>query len=380
MAWSSALSQQTNWGEKFSNAIMDRYQPTIDAMTHHGWDHSNSIILHGMEKIYAHTNNPKYFNYIKSFVDSFVDGKGNVTGLRPALDGMHPGLLCLFMYEKTGEAKYKTAATIMRNYLIGTPSNPSPFNKTPEGGYWHSQSDGNKNVMSVDGIYMAHPFLVKYGKMFNDTECFDIATFQLLLVAEKSFNITTKLPYHGWDHTKSKPWANPITGTSTQHWSRSTGWFSMALVDILESLPLSHKNYKNILFLFQQLAEGIKENQHPTLGYWYHVLNKQEVSGNYPESSTTGMVTYSIMKGVNLGLLDKSYEEVAIKGWKGLQGFIKVYSDGKPQITSFTPGMGYKNDLADYLTVVPVSCPTTTGTQHPHGYCAVLMASSVMEK
>jgi unsaturated rhamnogalacturonyl hydrolase len=372
--------QKTEWGVKFSNAIIERYQPTIDVMTNKGWDHSNSIILHGMEKIYARTNNVTYLNYIKGFVDAFVSPDGQVKDLEPALDRIHPGLLCLFMFEKTGELKYKTAATQMRNYLIGTTDSPSAFKKTPDGGYWHSDSEHYYDVMSVDGTYMAHPFLAKYGKMFNDQECFDVATFQTLLVASHSFNIAVNLPYHGWDYSRSKPWANKITGTSSQFWSRSTGWYVMALVDILENLPATHKDYKTILDLFQQLALGIRDNQNNSNGLWYQVLNKPDAPGNYPETSASGMIIYSLKKGVNKGWLDSSYAAVAAKGWKGLQTYITVYTDGKPQITSFNPGMGFKNKLEDYLAVRPVTCPAQSGVQHPHGYCAVLMAASLMEE
>src|SRR5690606_12473704 len=108
----------------------------------------------------------------------------------------------------------------------------------------------------VDGIYMAHPFLVMYVKMFNDKEYFDVAAFQTLLIANRSFNISSNLPYHAWDFSKKQSWSHPITGTSSQVWSRSVGWYAMALVDILENFPASHKDYNNLLNLFQQLASG----------------------------------------------------------------------------------------------------------------------------
>ena len=207
------LSQPTDWGKKFSDAIVARYQPTIDAMTHHGWDHSNSIILHGMEKIYTRTYNKSYLNYIKSFVDTFVSPDGSVKGLHPTLDGMHPGVLCLFLYEQTGQNKYKIAATNIRNYIIGTANSPSAFNKTPDGGYWHKNDEHYKNVMTVDGAYMANPFLVRYGKLFHDEKSVDVATFQILLVASHCFNPETKLPYHRYgclDPSTRKPDDNPI--------------------------------------------------------------------------------------------------------------------------------------------------------------------------
>src|SRR4051812_6924787 len=109
------------WSVKFSDAIISRWPTTINAMTSKGWEYSNSIILHGMEKVYGDTPNIAYLNYIKNYVETYVDASGNVT-LAQTLDNIHPGILCLFLYEQTGLLKFKTAATNIRNYLIGASS------------------------------------------------------------------------------------------------------------------------------------------------------------------------------------------------------------------------------------------------------------------
>ncbi len=372
-------AQSTNFGIQFSDAIINRYQPTIDGLTHKGWDHSNSIILHGMEKVYSNTRNKKYLAYIKAYVDTFVDGKGDINGLKTELDGIQPGMLCLFLYEETGDIKYKTAAENLKNYLLGTSASPSVFNKTPDGGYWHKNNDHYKDVMTIDGVYMANPFLIKYGTMFNDDVCIETAVFQTLLVASRTFNIKTNLPYHGWDYRKKNSWANTITGTSTEVWSRSIGWFSMALVDMLEYLPPSHENYNDLLYLYRHLSIGIRNTQNTDDGMWYQMVDHNGLINNYPETSGSGMIIYALKKGVASGWLDESYNGTIEKGWKGLCRYISSYTDGMPQIRSFTPGMGIKNNVQEYLNVRPVNCPSTADKQHPHGYCAILMAASQME-
>ena len=130
-------------GDQLGSALIKRYQPTINAFSQHGWDHSNSIILHGMEKLYLKNKNPKYFLYIKTFVDEYVDTDGGITGLLTTLDGIHPGVLCLFMYQQTQDDKYLKAAMTMRKHLMGTKAQASKFQKTPDGSYWHKN---NKNT------------------------------------------------------------------------------------------------------------------------------------------------------------------------------------------------------------------------------------------
>lgn len=363
-----------------SDAIIKRYQPTIDALSHHGWDHSNSVVLHAMEKVYQRTKNTNYLNYIKAYANDHISPDGRITGLLNTLDGLHPGVLCLFLYGETGDTKYLRAATHMRNHFLGGKGKPSAFNKTPDGGYWHKNNEKYRNVLSVDGLYMAYPFLVHYAKIIQDETLLDIAATQIQRVAERSFNIKYNLPYHAWHYDKTNAWANPITGTSSQFWSRASGWFAMALVDVLEHFPKTHPRYKDILFLYQSLASGLKNAQNPKDGFWYHVLDAYEEPGNYPEVSGSGMIIYSLQKAVRLNLLHKSYADTAAKGWLAIQTKIKNYSDGGPQITSFAPGMSSQNTYQDYIAIRPVTVPTKGVKQYAHGYMGVLMAASEMER
>ncbi|MEO7497781.1 MAG: glycoside hydrolase family 88 protein [Massilia sp.] len=301
-------------GTRLSNAIISRYSPTIEEMGHYGWDHSNSAVLHGMQKVYQRTRDPAILNYIRAYADLFVRPDGSIRDLHHNLDGMHPGVLCLFLYQETGERKYLAAARTMRDIFIGTPDQPSTFKRTAEGGYWHKSEDHYKNVMSVDGTYMVYPFLVQYAVVAKEPALLDVATAQILMVASHSFNTKFNLQYHGWDYGKAQPWANPITGTSSQFWSRSAGWFSMTLVDVLEALPKEHRDYARLLFLYRSLAQGVKAAQKED-GFWYDVLDAPAANGNFAETSGTGMIVYALQKGVNLGLLDGAYRDVARRGW-----------------------------------------------------------------
>ena len=124
---SLAQGQASNtWSVKFSNAILSRYTPTINAMTAKGWEYSNTIILHGIEKVYNQVNTASYLNYIKAFIDTYLnaDGSFKATVTLTSLDRIHPGISVLFLYEKlksnpADSAKYRTAATNLRNVLVG---------------------------------------------------------------------------------------------------------------------------------------------------------------------------------------------------------------------------------------------------------------------
>jgi unsaturated rhamnogalacturonyl hydrolase len=374
LPFSNSKAQSTNWGVQFSDAIISRYQPTIDNMTHKSWEYSNSIILHGMERIYEKTKNITYLNYIKAYVDLFIgtDGTGVSTYLGQNLDIFHPGLLCLFLYKETGELKYKTAANLLRNYI-------NTYPRTASGGFYHKSNYPNQ--MWLDGIYMAEPFFAKYGFRMNDaTYCNNESTFQPLLLNQHAFDPSKNLIYHGWDESKTATWANTTTGVSPEVWSRALGWYAMALVDILKYIPDDHPMRDSMLHVLNRVALGIKNYQDATTGLWYQVVDKGSQTANWTETSGSGMFVYALKTAADYNWIDTSYRAVARKGWKGLITKIGVYTDGKPSINDFAAAMGIKNSFSEYVTSsLMVDCPTSSGTQHPHGYCAILLASSVME-
>ncbi|MBN2166923.1 MAG: glycoside hydrolase family 88 protein [Marinilabiliaceae bacterium] len=363
-------TQASDWAVKFADAIIARWPNSINDMTGKSWEYSNSIVLHGIEKAYEETGDVKYLNYIKNFVDDYVDESGNIKYKTTAnnLDLLHPSLLCIFLYEQTGLEKYKIAAQNTRNKFNSHPRNAS-------NGYWHK--DNYPNQMWLDGIYMAEPFLVKYGNLFNDTAyCSAEATFQVLLLADHAYDQTKKLLYHGWDETKTASWANSTTGVSPEIWSRAMGWYAMAMVDILKYLPKTDANYSKMITLMQNIAEGLKNTQDATTGLWYQVVDKGTSTGNWIETSGSGMFIYSLKHAIDQGYIDDSYMDVVNKAWVGLQNYITIDSYSRPVISSYVGSMGILDSYSSYVGKSKETCPAS---KHPHGYCGFLMAATAME-
>jgi unsaturated rhamnogalacturonyl hydrolase len=362
---------QTQWAVSFADAIMARHPGTIDDMTKKGWEYSNSIVLHGIEKVYYATGEDKYLNYVQKYVDKFVGSNGIISDFEPEtnnLDKLHPGLLCLFLYQETGLEKYKLAADKVRAEFDNQPRNPS-------GGFWHKERYPNQ--MWVDGIYMAQPFLVKYGNMFGDAQyCLDEASEQTLMLAEQAYDPSVQLLVHGWDETKKATWADTQTGLSPSIWSRGMGWYAMALVDILKHFPESHESHDSLVDLLGNVAEGLKNSQDKTSGLWYQVMDKADSTGNFEETSGSGMFVYTIKTAIDMGYIDTSYMDVVRKGWKGLQTHITLDNLQRPVFSGFVGGMGIFDKYEDYVAKTTVTSPPS---HHPHGYCAVLMAAASME-
>lgn len=375
-------SPNNTWAVKFSNAMIFRYSPTINTLTSKGWEYSNTIITHGMEKVYNNvTDSVKYLNYIKAYVDAYVNASGVISTPVISLDKAHPGISCLFLYEKTGLIKYKTAATSIRNLFVGA---SATYPKTATGNIlWHKNNGSYNNIILIDGVYMMHPFLAKYGRMFSDNAAIDTAVNQTLYIFNQLYDNVKHLIKHAWNPTKTEAWANATTGNSSEVWSRGMGWFSMALVDILKYVPAAHPKRAQLLTALSNLAIGMQTYQDATTGLWYQVVDRGTgLAGNYLETSGSAMFVYTLKTAVDSGWISNSYLPVAQKAWDYLKNTanakITINGDGYPKINDFAPAMSVQLTAADYVqaSLQPVDCP---GTAHPHGYAAILMAASVME-
>lgn len=364
-----APAQQTTWSKDFADAIMDRHA-NINYLTGKGWEYSNSIVLIGIEQLYYETGNTKYLDYIRNYVDGYVNANGDISFDASAnnLDHLHPGWLCITLFEETGLEKYKLAADNIRAEFDNQPRNPS-------GGFWHKERYPNQ--MWADGIYMASPFLIRYGSVFGDMEyAADEVTHQAILIADHAYDSTKNLMLHGWDETKTASWAD-TAGLSPEIWSRGMGWYCMALADILDYLPDTHEHYDRLVEIIQGMAIGIKDYQDGTTGLWFQVVDKADSTGNWTESSGSAMFVYMLKKAIDKAYIDSvTYMPVVQKGWEGLLTQITLDSQDRPVINNFVRGMGIQDDYNGYISQERVSTPDS---RYPHGYCGILMAASVME-
>lgn len=375
LAWTSSLSaapapaQPPDWGVKFADTVMALWpDPAAIDPANNGWEYNTGIVLFGMTKMYDATKDPRYLAYIRRWVDGYVNDQGVLgwdQGRTHNLDYIQPGTLILFLYERTGDERYKTAARTVREAFDRIPKNA-------DGGYWHKSQYPNE--MWVDGIYMGGPFLVRYGRLFNDAVFGnDTAVFQATLAAQHCFDEKTGLLYHAWDQDRNVAWADPATGRSPIIWSRGMGWYVMALVDILEQLPQAHPGYARLHELLKKNVAGLAKVQDPKTGLWFQILDQPWLAGNWIETSSSGMFAYAIRKGVRLGLLDASVLPVAEKAWQGLQATFERDEAGRPVFTGAVKGMGVQVDAANYLKVPRLKNST-------HGLMSVMLAASEMEQ
>ncbi len=292
------------------------------------WDYCNGLELQSIYMVWKQTGDPKYFNYVKSYADTIITADGSITGYKPAdysLDKLNSGKILFDLYAKTKEEKFKKAIDLLRNQVKNQP-------RTTDGGFWHKKIYPNQ--MWLDGLYMASPFLAEYAYRFNDKTLYDEVANQILTMAKHAYDAKTGLYYHGWDESKLQKWANPQTGLSPNFWSRSMGWYMMAMVDVLDFLPKNHPKRPEIIKILTNLSISLEKYRDPKTGMWFQVTDKINESGNYVESSGSAMFIYTWVKGAQKGYLPKEFLEKGTKAYdQFVKQFIRENTDGTISVT-----------------------------------------------
>lgn len=248
---------------------------------------------------------PKYSRYMEDWVNYFVNPDGSVTDYKPSeynLDRIFPGRNVMTVYKRTPKQKYKTA---LINFTEQLKTHP----KTNSGGYWHKKI--YQHQMWLDGIFMASTYMAQYAREFNAPEWYDAATAQTKMIYDKTLDPSSGLLMHAWDESHSQKWCDPATGKSHYPWSRAMGWYTMAILDILDYLPADHPDRPTLVSILQKTCDALLKVRDPKSGIWYQVLNQGGREGNYLEGSGSAMYIYVFAKGARLGYLDKKYRQVA---------------------------------------------------------------------
>jgi rhamnogalacturonyl hydrolase YesR len=259
------------WPIRIANSVRALYPEPVNLRN---WNYTEGMVMDALYSIAARTGRDGDFDFIRAWLDRFVAADGTID--REAypfelfsLDRVRPGPVLLWMYDRTKEEKYLKAARYVASQLDRQP-------RTSDGGYWHRSTYPNQ--MWLDGIYMADVFSVQFAARTNQPKYFDDAVHQITLIHRHTHDPKTGLYFHGWDETKTRPWANKETGTSPEFWGRAIGWYGMAMADVLDWLPADHPGRKEVLPIFQAYCAAVLKFQDRDTAMWWQIVDQPAAS------------------------------------------------------------------------------------------------------
>ncbi len=265
-----------------------------------GWNYIDGCMIKSILDLYEYHQDIKYLEFADCYIDYYINDDGSILGYKLEdynLDFINEGKVLFRLYKYTKKEKYKKAIDTLYNQIQTQP-------RTIEGNFWHKKI--YQNQVWLDGVYMSLPFYLEY-ENDNKLQNYDDIFKQLKNVKELMKDENSNIPNHGYDSSRKAFWCDKKTGLSHTKWLRSIGWYSMALIDMIEIVDKQmYDNYQFLVDEFRALITEVLKYQDQS-GMFYQVIDQGERKPNYLETSGSSMIGYALFKGCRLGILPREY-------------------------------------------------------------------------
>ena len=297
------------------------------------WSYVMGIELEGMLDTYLAYGGEDIRKYCQEYTDTMINEKGDIRGydiLDYNLDNIRTGHFVTRMYNLYPEKKNLLAINTMMKQLQNQPRTIA------DKVFWHKAIYAYQ--VWLDGIFMGLPFRCLTAstqlKPKEANKIYDDAVNQLKITYERTFDPKTGLNRHAYDETRDAFWSDNETGLSQHCWGRAQGWYSMALIEVLDALPEDYSRRGEVIELLQKDLDAVIKWQDQASGAWYQVMDSPGREGNYLESTCTSMFAYVLLKAYNKGYLGTKYRDAGIKAYQGIiKNFIRVNADKTISLT-----------------------------------------------
>ena len=313
----------------------------LDFATKPKWSYVMGIELEGMLDTYLRYGGEDIRLYCQEYTDTMIRKDGSIRGYNIKdynLDNIRTGHFVTRMYQLWPEEKNLKAMQLMMKQLRDQPRTKVDHV------FWH------KAIYSyqvwLDGIFMGLPFrcltapITEKGKnaqrsMLNAQQIYDDAVDQLKTTYERTLDAKTGLNRHAYDETRNTFWADKETGLSQHCWARAQGWYSMALIEVLDALPEDYARRSEVIDLLRKDLAAVVKWQDKKTGTWYQVMDSPARQGNYLESTATSMFAYVLLKAARKGYVGNEYREAGKRAYEGIiKNMIRINSDRTISLTN----------------------------------------------
>ena len=311
----------------------------LDFSTAPKWSYVMGIELEAMLDTYLKYGGEDIRRYCQEYTDTMILQNGNIRNyniLEYNLDNIRTGHFVTRMYQQWPEAKNLKAMQTMMKQLQNQPRTKA------DKVFWHKAIYAYQ--VWLDGIFMGLPFRCLTASGKEAKAIYDDAVNQLKVTYERTLDPKTGLNRHAYDETRKTFWANKDTGLSQHCWGRAQGWYSMALIEVLDALPENYARRQEVIDLLQKDLDAVIKWQDENTGVWYQVMDAPEREGrsasplgsskNYLESTCSSMFAYVLLKAYNKGYLGTKYRDAGIKAYQGIiDNFIRINEDKTISLT-----------------------------------------------
>lgn len=199
--------------------------------------------------------------------------------------------LCYAAEKSDGDARLRAAARHMRDFICSRP-------RAANGAILYSE---RTDLVLVDLIGMACPFLAAYARTFRDDEAMLLCRTYVEEFWRWNIDAETGLPFHGYKH-------GAATGLGLKGWGRGVGWYTMGLVDTWAELgdegdeTFRVRIADELRRVFATLARWQRGN-----GHWGEQIEGGEIRA---DASATAFCAYALVRAARTGLIGAEFDPV----------------------------------------------------------------------
>jgi unsaturated rhamnogalacturonyl hydrolase len=307
----------------------------IDTKGWNDWEWTHGIGLYGIFKHWELTGDPTALEIIRAwFRDRFAAGTPTKN-----VNTVAPFLTAAYLLERTGDRTYLPYLDVWGEWIM------REMPRTQENGLQHIVFNSeNPQQLWDDTLMMCALPLAKIGLLLDRPAYVEEAKRQFLLHAKYLADPATGLWFHGWTFAGRHHFARA-------RWARGNAWVTIAIPEFVEllALPIGEATREFLVETWRTQVMALVEHQNSS-GLWHTLIDDPS---SYCEASATAGFAYGILKGVRLGLLDSTYEAVAVEAIEAILAHIST--TGELQSVSF--GTPVFTTLQAYKEVPLTSMP-----------------------
>lgn len=277
--------------------------------SHAYWSWVNAVMYVGLAGMTDVVEDEKYETFLRTI--------GRKTQWKPGRNIFFADDLCVGQFYALSYEKYRDSAMIRPTVealgkIMAAPDTAS-LNYYAKGS--HSR------WCWCDAVFMGPTVYARLGRATGDRRYFDYLDRELRVTCDTLYCPEEQLFFRDTRYIGMRE-----KNGERVFWGRGNGWVTAGLTVIIGCLPDDHPAKAYYVALFRDMMARIAALQGDD-GFW-HASLLDPASYPAPETSATGFFTYSLLWGINHGLLDRAYYgPAAEKGWRALCE--AVHSDGK---------------------------------------------------
>lgn len=319
--------------EVFLHNMEGRNLAGDDVRRYQHWEWTQGVGVYGLWKLFERTGDKSYLEVLVKYFDQQLE-----TGF-PALNvnTITPFLTMSYVGEHLREEKYLAPCRESAKWIM------ERFPRTEEGGFQHMTSDTlNDQELWDDTLFMTVLFLANMGRIEGKQAYVDEAQYQFLLHAKYLVDKKTGLWYHGWTFQGRHNFARAL-------WGRGNCWITIAIPEFLQMVSCAAPVKRMLTQFLLNQVEGLRRYQSES-GMWHTLIDE---ASSYVEASASCGFAYGILRAVHTGLIDASYEAVALKA---LEPVLRcIGEDGVVRQVSYGTAMGRESrDLYRNVPLKPM--------------------------